>query len=53
MMLLWLSDFALWGRVISLNLGFKSKLMHSLFARIRYAVESYVGSYVESSVEPR
>ena len=40
-----------------MNLGFKSKLMRSLFAQIRYAVESYVEScvesYVESSVEPR
>ena len=36
-----------------MNLGFKSKLMRSLFARIRYAVVSYVESYVESSVEPR
>ena len=47
------SDFALLGRVESMNLGFKSKLMRSLFARIRYAVESYVDSYVESSVEPK
>ena len=27
--------------------------MRSLFARIRYAVESYVESYFESSLEPR
>ena len=38
-----------------MNLGFKYKLtMRSLFARIRYyAVESYVESYLESSVELR
>ena len=36
-----------------MNLGFKSKLMRSLFARIRYAVESHVECYVESSVELR
>ena len=39
--------------VESMNLGFKSKLMRSLFARIRYAVESYVEPYVEFSVELR
>ena len=36
-----------------MNLAFKSKLMRSLFARIRYVVESHVKSYVESSVELR
>ena len=39
--------------VESMNLGFKSKLMRSLFAQIRCAVESYVESCVESSVELR
>ena len=53
MRLLWQSDFALWGRDESRNLAFKSKLMRSLFARLRYEVECYVYSYVESSVEPR
>ena len=50
---LYQADFALWGRVKSMNLGFKSKLMRSLFAQIRYAVVYYVEFYVESSVEPR
>ena len=36
-----------------MNLRFKFELMRSLFARIRYALEYYVKSYVESSVEPR
>ena len=39
--------------VKSMNLGFTSKLMRSLFARMRHAVESYVEYYVESSAEPR
>ena len=47
------SDFALWGHVESINLGFKYKLMRSLYARKGYAVESYVEPYVESSVELR
>ena len=35
-----------------MNLGFKSKLMRSSeFAQIRYVVETYVESYVKSSVE--
>ena len=36
-----------------MNRGLKSKVMRSLLARIRYAVESYAESYVESSLEPR
>ena len=35
------------------NLGLKSNLVRGLFARTRYAVESYVESHVESSAEPR
>ena len=37
----------------SMNLGSKSKLMRSLFARTRYAVESYVESSVESRCKRR
>ena len=37
--------------VESMNLGFKSKLMNSVFARIRYAVEPFVEPFVGSHVE--
>ena len=42
-----------WVGVESMILAFKSKVLRSLFARTRYAVEIYAESYVESSVELR